>query len=115
MPNEDYQKTVRADGLPWGEPVSPLPTGDDGDPPAGMAVRRHTDRCFHAVEEVVKEGFIVQGILFAKEDIAEVRMGIAVCEGPGGCSGDGLTQARSRVCGVKVTHPAKPATPEDAS
>jgi len=45
----------------------------EGDPPAGLAVRRNGDRCFHAVEEVVKEGFIVEGILFSHDDVAEVR------------------------------------------
>lgn len=37
-------------------------------------MRRHTDRCFHAAEEEVEEGYIVQGVLFHRDDIAEVRI-----------------------------------------
>ncbi len=63
-----------------------------------LAIRRHTDRCFHAVEEVVPEGpieakaggtagvvgdklrgpggvrgYIVDGVMIDADDVAEVR------------------------------------------
>ena len=38
-----------------------------------LGIRRHTDRCFHAVEEEVEEGYIVQGVLIARDEVAEVR------------------------------------------
>lgn len=45
---------------------------DDEDP--NLAIRRHTDRCFFKVEEVVEgEGYIVEGILIPLDDIAETR------------------------------------------
>jgi hypothetical protein len=40
-----------------------------------LAIRRHTDRCFHRVEEVVEGkhgGYIVDGILIPRDDVAEV-------------------------------------------
>lgn len=60
-------------------------TGPDG---PRLAIRRHTDRCFHAVEEVVPEGppddasggesggirgYIIDGVMIDADDIAEVR------------------------------------------
>jgi hypothetical protein len=66
---EEYHK---ARGGPPGE-AKPQAGSETGEPPVGMAVRRYGDRCFHAVEEIVKEGYIVEGILFAHEDVAEVR------------------------------------------
>jgi hypothetical protein len=47
---------------------------DEGDLEPRLAIRRHTDRCFHRVEEVVKGkhgGYIVQGVLIPEEDVAE--------------------------------------------
>ena len=67
----------------------------DDDAPR-MAIRRHTDRCFHMVEEVVPEGpigdipadqalvrggkipggvrgYIVDGVMIDADDVAEVR------------------------------------------
>lgn len=38
-----------------------------------LGIRRHTDRCFHAVEEEVEEGYIIDGILIHRDDVAEVR------------------------------------------
>ncbi|MCC5877197.1 MAG: hypothetical protein JJU11_13330 [Candidatus Sumerlaeia bacterium] len=38
-----------------------------------LGIRRHTDRCFHAVEEEVEEGYIIDGILIHKDEVAEVR------------------------------------------
>jgi len=43
---------------------------DSDDPRLG--VKRWGDTCFHAVEEVVPEGYIVDGILIAREDVREV-------------------------------------------
>ena len=52
---------------------------DEGDDPK-LAIRRHTDRCFFKVEEVVEgQGYIVEGILIPLEDIAEVRDGKGTC------------------------------------
>jgi len=46
---------------------------DPSDDPR-LAVRRVTDRCFHAVEEVVPgEGYIVDGFLIPLDEVAEVR------------------------------------------
>ena len=52
----------------FGPTLPPLP-----DDHPGIAIRRHTDGCFHAVEEVVKEGYIVDNILIPHRDVAEVR------------------------------------------
>jgi hypothetical protein len=45
---------------------------DEADQTPNVAIRRHHDRCFHAVEEVVLEGFIVQGILIPHDEVAQV-------------------------------------------
>ncbi len=46
---------------------------DDEDDPK-LVIRRHTDRCFFKVEEVVEgEGYIVDGILIPLDDVAQVR------------------------------------------
>ena len=37
-----------------------------------LAIRRHHDRCFHPVEEVVPEGYIVQGVLIDRDEVAQV-------------------------------------------
>ena len=52
-----------------------------------LAIRRHTDRCFHRVEEVVTGGYIVEGILIPEDEVAEVREtgddgGLPSCETP---------------------------------
>jgi len=55
-------------------PREPDGEGDDDDP--RLAIRRHTDRCFHRVEEVVPGahgGYIVQGVLIPRDEIAEIR------------------------------------------
>ena len=46
---------------------------------AGIAIRRHGDRCFHEVEEMVFSagcgggcGYIVDGIMVMPEDVAEM-------------------------------------------
>lgn len=49
------------------------------DAEAVWAVRRHTDRCFFAAEEVVHgpggevEGYVVEGVMWGIDDVAEVR------------------------------------------
>jgi hypothetical protein len=53
----------------------------------GLAIRRHTDRCFHTVEEFVPGphgGYIVQGVLIHQDDVAEVRTlsGTPTCDVP---------------------------------
>ncbi|MCX5660806.1 MAG: hypothetical protein NTW19_13955 [Planctomycetota bacterium] len=58
-------------------PSSPPAPDDDLDP--NLAIRRHTDRCFHRVEEVVPEGYIVEGILIPREEVAEVRPADEAC------------------------------------
>lgn len=45
-----------------------------------LGIRRHQDRCFHPVEEEVEEGFIVDGILIPRDEVAEIRTAPA---GPG--------------------------------
>ena len=53
--------------------------GHDARPRPTLALRRHTDRCFFEVEEVVREadgavrGYVVDGILIDKDDVAETR------------------------------------------
>jgi hypothetical protein len=42
-------------------------------PRPNVAIRRWGDACFHAVDEVVPEGYIIDGVLIAKEDVLEVR------------------------------------------
>ncbi|MEO0514934.1 MAG: hypothetical protein AAF086_06520 [Planctomycetota bacterium] len=50
-----------------------------------LALRRHTDRCFFRVEEVVPHadgsarGFLVDGVMIAADEVAELRR-----TGPGG-------------------------------
>ncbi|MBL4700419.1 hypothetical protein JYU15_00505 [bacterium AH-315-I18] len=52
---------------------------DEDDDPK-LAIRRHTDRCFFKVEEVVEgQGYIVEGILIPLDDIAEVREDNGMC------------------------------------
>lgn len=63
------------------QPHEHEPPGRDADatPPPALAIRRHTDRCFFDVEEVVEEpdgsvrGYIVAGHLIDKDDVAELR------------------------------------------
>lgn len=56
-------------------PGTPDHHEDDADPQ--LAIRRHTDRCFHRVEEVAHHadgsvrGYIVEGILISADDVAE--------------------------------------------
>jgi hypothetical protein len=38
-----------------------------------FAIRRHHDRCFHAVEEIVPGGYVVEGLLIDEQDVAQVR------------------------------------------
>jgi hypothetical protein len=57
--------------MPQGYHTTPAHDAGDGDDPR-LAIRRHSDRCFHRVEERVPEGYIVQGILIANDDVAEV-------------------------------------------
>ncbi|MEQ9455456.1 MAG: hypothetical protein RLN76_12795 [Phycisphaeraceae bacterium] len=45
----------------------------EGDDPP-LAVRRATDRCFFAVEEITAEGVIVEGFLIRFDEIEEFRM-----------------------------------------
>ncbi len=51
----------------------------DGAADLGLAVRRHTDRCFFAAEELVAHpdgsfrGVIVAGHLIDADDLAEIR------------------------------------------
>lgn len=62
-------------------PIQPGPRmeASDDDAPGmapgipGVAIRRHHDRCFHVVEEVVPEGYIVQGVLIAHDEVAQVH------------------------------------------
>jgi len=66
-------------------------SGSDASEPPRLAIRRHTDRCFHEVEEVVHEGppagdvgpdaggsgviagYIIDGVMIDVDDVAEVR------------------------------------------
>lgn len=48
---------------------------DDAHDDPRLALRRHTDRCFFRVEEVVPGplgGYIVDGILIPREEVAEL-------------------------------------------
>ena len=47
-----------------------LPIPEDEQPK--LAIRRHHDRCFHPVEEEVPEGYIVQGVLIDRDEVAQV-------------------------------------------
>ncbi|MCC7193753.1 MAG: hypothetical protein IT444_13335 [Phycisphaeraceae bacterium] len=38
-----------------------------------IAIRRATDRCFHRVEEIVPNGYIVDGILIPHDEVVQVR------------------------------------------
>jgi hypothetical protein len=56
-------------------PASPASGGHGHEPDADdprLAIRRHTDRCFHRVEELADEGYIVQGFLIPADEVAEV-------------------------------------------
>lgn len=54
------------------DPGQPLWSAEDH-PDTHVAIRRHTDRCFHAAEEEYPDGFIVQGILIPRDEVAEIR------------------------------------------
>lgn len=43
-------------------------------PGESLGIRRHQDRCFHAVEEEVEEGYIVQGVLIHRDEVKEIRL-----------------------------------------
>ncbi len=69
---------------PVGHPFPGLHYHDtDGDQAAAgatrLALRRHTDRCYFAVDEVVHHGdgtlagFVVEGNLIAPEDVADLK------------------------------------------
>ncbi|MEM6750707.1 MAG: hypothetical protein AAGA57_05525 [Planctomycetota bacterium] len=67
-------------------PPTPAPDpAPDADPPPGLAVRRATDRCFFAVEEIVHdpqgrlEGYVVEGFLIPADEVAEVRTHAPAC------------------------------------
>jgi hypothetical protein len=54
----------------------------------GVAIRRLHDRCFHRVEEVVPEGYIVQGVLVAHDEVAQACLiepggDLPACDLPG--------------------------------
>lgn len=59
-----------------GETLTPEDFADD---PPRLALRRHTDRCFFRVEEVVPwpdgevRGFLVDGVMIEVDDVAELR------------------------------------------
>ena len=38
-----------------------------------IGIRRWGDACFHEVEEVLEDGYIVQGIFIHKDDVVELR------------------------------------------
>lgn len=38
-----------------------------------VAIRRWGDACFHAIDEVVEEGYILHGHLISHDDVVEVR------------------------------------------
>ncbi len=67
------------------------PGDADADPPP-LAIRRHTDRCFFAVEELMLgpdgalDGFVVQGHRIDPDDVAQVRR---TGEVRAGLAGDG--------------------------
>ena len=50
-----------------------------------LGIRRHQDRCFHPVEEEVEEGYIVDGILVPRDEIAEVTKAKKSDPGGQGC------------------------------
>ena len=46
--------------------------GRDDDPSPHLAIRRHTDRCFFAVEQVTDEGYIVERVMIGRDEVAEM-------------------------------------------
>jgi hypothetical protein len=52
--------------------TDPSPTPQDAEDDPRLAVRRDTDRCFHRVEEQTPDGYIVEGVLFTRDEVAEV-------------------------------------------
>lgn len=51
------------------------PPDADNTPPASapqVAIRRWGDACFHRVDEVVEEGFILGSVLVSRDDVLEV-------------------------------------------
>jgi len=76
-----------------------MPQDDDA---PNLAARRHTDRCFFAVEEIVHEpdgtvaGYIVEDILWPMEDVAEVRAldDASTCDPPDGHDDPGQATLR---------------------
>lgn len=74
-----YNNAMPSEHQKDGDSTPPRPT-------SGLAIRRHTDRCFHAVEEVVPvglakngaekgvRGYIIDGVMIDVDDVAEVRL-----------------------------------------
>lgn len=55
-------------------------------PDRTVAIRRHTDRCFHAADEEWDDGFVVEGIFIPREEVAEIRRDadhVPPCRAPG--------------------------------
>lgn len=76
---------------------------DDSDLEPRLAVRRHTDRCFHRVEEIVRGphgGYIVQGVLIPFDEVAQV---VPTDESQGPAPACGL---RTGKMGIQVDRPA---------
>jgi hypothetical protein len=44
----------------------------DSAPSPQIGIRREGDGCFHAVEEVVPEGYIVDGILVRHDEVVDI-------------------------------------------
>lgn len=42
-------------------------------PPSNTAIRRWGDACFHLVDEVVEDGYILHGHLIPHDEVLEVR------------------------------------------
>lgn len=61
-------------------PTDPIRNDDNANAnETPLAIRRHTDRCFHQVEEVADrpdgtiEGYIVEGVMIPADEVAQVK------------------------------------------
>ena len=79
MPNVSPAYQSQPDPPLQAEPIAPSSPLCNTPTDLPLAIRRHTDRCFFAVEEIVHHadgslhGYIVDGILIDADDIAELR------------------------------------------
>lgn len=65
--DDQHNALIRLAEERFGINLKPLPLDH---PP--LALRRHADRCFHAIEEITPEGFILHDFLVRIDEVADL-------------------------------------------